>query len=239
MYNNLYSFGRDKSMPKFGSQFGAQLSNAMLNTQSNSSQSNSSGQGPQGEQGPIGPQGLQGEQGPIGPQGHQGITGERGSQGPQGIQGEKGEKGPQGEQGLKGEQGPKGDQGEKGDQGIQGLKGPSILAVTSITTLPQSLGTIVFENEIDGWESKRTSDSITGFVVPVSGLYLIHYAVNGTCVLKRNDTEVLGINSALLQLEVGDVISLTATSIKADTESNVTASVTTSVSASIIFIKLD
>ena len=43
--------------------------------------------GPQGEQGPAGPQGEQGEQGPAGPQGEQG---EQGPAGPQGEQGEPG-----------------------------------------------------------------------------------------------------------------------------------------------------
>ena len=49
--------------------------------------------GPQGEQGPAGPQGPQGEQGPVGPQGPQGEQGPVGPQGPQGEAGGSGEGG--------------------------------------------------------------------------------------------------------------------------------------------------
>ena len=50
--------------------------------------------GPQGDQGPAGPQGIQGEQGPQGNDGPQGIQGE------QGIQGNTGPQGPAGLPGL-------------------------------------------------------------------------------------------------------------------------------------------
>ena len=62
-------------------------------------------QGPQGIQGPPGPQGeqgIQGPQGPPGPQGEQGEQGDTGPQGPPGPQGEQGETGPQGPQGPAG-----------------------------------------------------------------------------------------------------------------------------------------
>ena len=81
----------------------------------------SGAQGPQGEQGEIGPQGPQGEQGEIGPQGPQGAQGETGPQGPQGEQGEIGPQGPQGEQGETGPQGPQGEQGETGSKGENGV----------------------------------------------------------------------------------------------------------------------
>lgn len=64
--------------------------------------------GPEGIQGPVGPQGPQGIQGPIGPQGPQGV---------QGPQGRTGEIGPQGPVGAIGPTGP---QGEKGDPGKDG-----------------------------------------------------------------------------------------------------------------------
>jgi len=50
--------------------------------------------GPQGFQGPIGPQGATGAQGAIGPQG---LTGAQGFQGPIGPQGSTGAQGPQGD----------------------------------------------------------------------------------------------------------------------------------------------
>lgn len=58
--------------------------------------------GPQGE---PGPQGLQGPVGPQGPQGEQGL---------QGVQGPQGDQGPQGEQGLQGVQGIPGDLSPEG-----------------------------------------------------------------------------------------------------------------------------
>ena len=208
MYNNLYSFGRDKSkiqvppIPQFQGlgQFGNILKSP-LNT--------SNSQSVQGEQGPIG---ETGPQGPIGEQGPQGPIGETGPQGPKGETGSKGDQGQVGLTGPKGETGPKG----------------SISAVASLSTLPQTLGPVVFEHDIDGWESVK-SDSITGFRVQVPGFYLINYAVNGTCILKKNDIEVPGINVSLLQLDVGDVLSMDALSFK---------TVPLSTTASITFVKL-
>jgi hypothetical protein len=279
MYNNLYSFGRDKSkfekqnFTQFGSQtFGSQSKSPLTHLQNTLSQvSQTQGiEGPQGEVGPqgpqgeVGPQGIQGEVGPIGEVGPQGIQGEVGPQGPQGEvgpQGPQGEVGPSGgetgPQGIQGEVGPQGIQGEVGPQGIQGEvglqgpigevgpqgiqgevgpqgpigevgpQGPSVSAVTSISTLPQNLGTILFEHALPGWDS--IDNPITGFVVPVAGLYLINYAINGVSILKKNNIEVPGINSALLQLDVGDVISLTGVTIDI---------VPINVTASITFIKL-
>jgi hypothetical protein len=66
--------------------------------------------GPEGTQGPVGPEGPQGEAGPVGPEGPQGETGPVGPEGPQG------------EQGLVGPEGP---QGERGSPGLQGMPGMS------------------------------------------------------------------------------------------------------------------
>lgn len=83
--------------------------------------------GPQGEQGPVGPQGPQGIQGPVGPQGPQGIQGPVGPQGPQGERGIDGKQGiqgvigPQGIQGPVGPQGPQGERGEKGQIPVRGV----------------------------------------------------------------------------------------------------------------------
>ncbi|VGV39744.1 collagen-like surface protein [Streptococcus pyogenes] len=60
-------------------------------------------QGPQGEDGKVGPRGPKGEDGVQGPQGEKGDTGERGEKGEAGIQGPQGEKGETGERGEKGE----------------------------------------------------------------------------------------------------------------------------------------
>ena len=78
-------------------------------------------EGPQGLQGPAGPQGEQGAQGPAGPQGEQGIAGPDGHQGETGLTGPEG---PQGPQGFPGPQGPPGPQGQPGLQGPQGFPGP-------------------------------------------------------------------------------------------------------------------
>jgi hypothetical protein len=43
--------------------------------------------------------------------------------------------------------------------------------------------------------------------------YLIHYAINGIAQLKRNGQTVPGINSALVDLNFGDIISLVAVSL--------------------------
>lgn len=67
--------------------------------------------------GEPGPEGIQG---PIGPQGPQGIQGAIGPQGPQGIQGPKGRTGEIGPQGPIGATGPTGPQGQKGDPGKDG-----------------------------------------------------------------------------------------------------------------------
>ena len=214
MYNNLYSFGRDKSkiqVPPISQfqglgQFGNILKSPLNTSNIQSVQGLIGETGPQGEQGPIG------ETGPKGDQGQVGLTGSRGETGPQGETGPKGETGPQGEQG------PQGPKGEKG----------SISAVASLSTLPQTLGPVVFEHNIDGWESVK-SDSITGFRVQDPGFYLINYAINGTCILKKNDIEVPGINVALLHLDVGDVLSMDALSFK---------TVPLSTTASITFVKL-
>ncbi len=247
MYNNLYSFGRDKSKIQVPSisqfqglgQFGNILKTPSLNTSQNQSvlglqsvQGLIGETGPQGEAGPKGEQGIQGPVGETGPKGEQGIqgqvglTGSRGEAGPQGETGPKGDQGPVGEQGLKGDTGPQGPIGETGSQGPIGETGPkgSISAVTSVSTLPQSLGPIVFEHDMDGWESIKSESAITGFRAKISGLYLINYVINGTSILKKNDIEVSGINSALLQLDVDDVISMEGISL--NTGTNVTASMT-------------
>jgi hypothetical protein len=166
--------------------------------------------GPVGPVGPVGPIGLQGDQGPFGPQG---------------VQGEVGPMGPIGEQGL---------------QGVQGDVGPpgSVSAFTSVSNLPQNLiqpAPIVFENPIPGWGSVEDGsddgkdDRITGFIVPAAGLYLINYSINGVALLKKNGITVPGINSALVELSVGDVISLFGLSL----------SVPLVATATIIFVKLN
>ena len=85
----------------------------------------------------------------------------------------------------------------------------SISAVTSVSNLPQNPlpSTILFENPIPGWESQK-EEYITGFIVPIAGLYLINYSINGVALLKRNGEIVPGINSVLVELNSGDVISL-------------------------------
>ena len=88
-------------------------------------------QGPQGNQGPIGPQGINGTagssgvQGPTGPQGVNGSNGAQGSQGPQGVNGSNGAQGSQGPQGVNGSNGAQGSQGPTGPQGNQGANGTS------------------------------------------------------------------------------------------------------------------
>jgi photosystem II stability/assembly factor-like uncharacterized protein len=79
--------------------------------------------GPQGEQGPTGPQGTKGDTGEAGPQGPQGPKGDTGDTGPMGPQGPQGL---QGEQGPIGPQGPKGDKGDTGSIGPQGPAGPTL-----------------------------------------------------------------------------------------------------------------
>lgn len=77
--------------------------------------------GPQGYQGPTGPQGIgvtgstgdQGFQGPTGPSGLQGFQGPTGPQG-SGATGSQGGQGPTGPQGSQGSQGPTGPQGDQG-----------------------------------------------------------------------------------------------------------------------------
>ncbi len=82
--------------------------------------------GPQGEQGPVGPQGPQGEQGPVGPQGpqgEQGLVGPQGPQGERGIDGKQGTQGVAGPQGIQGPVGPQGPQGERGEKGQIPVRG--------------------------------------------------------------------------------------------------------------------
>ena len=119
--------------------------------------------------------------------------------------------------------------GPAGPQGLQGVAGPTISAVSSVSNLTQSLeaGTIVFDTAIPGWTS-QIDVNITGFIVPVTGLYLINYSINGVALLKRNGIDVPGINSVLVELTSGDVISLYGLSAPI-----------AGPSASIIFIKLN
>lgn len=85
--------------------------------------------GPEGRQGPPGPQGPTGKTGEQGPPGPTGQRGETGPQGPPGRQGPPGADGkmtfeqltPEQKQQLKGD---KGDRGPKGDIGPRGLTGP-------------------------------------------------------------------------------------------------------------------
>jgi hypothetical protein len=162
----------------------------------------------------VGPIGLQGDQGPFGPQGVQGEIGPIGPVGPMGPIGLQGDQGPFGPQGVQGEVGPAG----------------SISAFTSVSNLPQNLiqpAPIVFETAIPGWGSVE-DNGIVGFIVPVAGLYLITYSINGVALLKKNGITVPGINSALVELSVGDVISLFGLSV----------SVPLVATATIIFVKL-
>jgi hypothetical protein len=150
-----------------------------------------------------------------------------------GLQGDQGPTGPQGVQGEVGPMGPIGEQGPFGPQGVQGDVGPpgSISAFTSVSNLPQNLiqpAPIVFENAIPGWNSVE-DNGIVGFVVPVAGLYLVNYTINGVALLKKNGITVPGINSALVELSVGDVISLFGLSV----------SVPLVATASIIFVKIN
>jgi hypothetical protein len=238
MYNNFYSFSNRDSKKNF---MVPQTIGQMVQNQTLQKDESKGLQGPKGEQGDIGQRGHQGipgkvgEKGDTGPKGEQGIqgpVGEKGLQGPVGEKGDAGPKGDTGEQGLVGEKGDTGEQGlqglvgEKGDTGEQGLQA-SILAVSSVSKLPQT-STILFDTPIDGWESV-VEDNIKGFIVPTAGLYLVHYSINGISILERNGVQVPGINSALIQLNSGDVISRRALNFF-DTESFYTAS--------IIFVKL-
>lgn len=84
--------------------------------------------GPQGQQGPIGPQGVQGIQGPAGADGAVGATGpqgETGAQGPTGPQGPSGGIGPTGATGPQGSIGNTGATGATGPQGPAGTPAPT------------------------------------------------------------------------------------------------------------------
>jgi hypothetical protein len=238
MYNNFYSFSNRDSKKNFmvpqpiaqtvPQTIGQMVQNQTL--QGHLQKDEGKGiQGPKGEQGDTGPKGHQGIPGKVGEKGDTGPKGDQGLQGPVGEKGDAGEQGPVGE---KGDAGPKGDTGEqgpvgeKGDAGEQGLQ-VSILAVSSVSKLPQT-STILFDTPIDGWESV-VEDKIKGFIVPTAGLYLVHYSINGISILERNGVQVPGINSALIQLNVGDIISMSALNFF-DTESLYTAS--------IIFVRL-
>jgi len=127
--------------------------------------------------------------------------------------------------------GPIGEQGPFGPQGVQGDVGPSVEAFTSVSNLPQNLiqpSPIVFENAIPSWGSIQ-DNGIVGFIVPVAGLYLINYSINGVALLKKNGITVPGINSALVELSVGDVISLFGLSV----------SIPLVATATIIFVKIN
>ena len=110
---------------------------------------------------------------------------------------------------------------------------PGILAVSSVSTLTQRvLRPILFNVPIPGWQSVYDDDEddrIKGFIVPTAGLYLIQYNVNGLSTLERNGIVVPGINSTLIELTAGDIISMTGVKIS-QSEVNATAT--------IIFIKL-
>ena len=207
MYNNLYFRDRRSLQPQVQTQVQPQV-------QGQGVQGEQGLQGPPGIQGPPGPPGIQGPPGPPGE--NSGVPGEVGPQGPAGEQGVQGPAGEVGPQGVPGEVGPQGPAGEQGLQGIPGVVGPagSISAFTSVSNLPQNPlpSTIVFENPIPGWES-QWEEHITGFVVPVTGRYLINYSINGVALLKRNGDVVPGINSALVELNTGDVISLYGSSV--------------------------
>lgn len=75
-----------------------------------------------------GQDGATGPQGPAGPAGPQGETGPQGPQGPQGLTGATGPQGPQGETGATGPTGPQGPAGVDGADGIT----PSITASASV-----------------------------------------------------------------------------------------------------------
>jgi hypothetical protein len=103
--------------------------------------------------------------------------------------------------------------------------------ISNLNNLPQNLiqpSPIVFENSIPGWGSEPGLGGIVGFVVPMGGLYLINYSIQGVAFLRRNGLDVAGINSALIELNAGDVISLYGLSL----------SVPLVPTASIIFVKL-
>lgn len=126
-------------------------------------------QGPEGEQGPVGPSGAQGIRGPKGdvgdrgPQGIQGEKGDTGAAGPQGLKGDKGDTGatgPQGPKGNTGIQGPKGDKGDIGPHGPIGPKGADADVTeinkikTSITQLQNNLSGNIFITEGSGVNTK-------------------------------------------------------------------------------------
>ena len=100
-----------------------------------------------GRQGVQGEQGLMGEPGPQGPQGPQGETGTQGQQGPQG------------EPGPKGESGPTGPTGPKGPRGIQGPPGEA--ARPSLGEMVGNGGMEGFEEGIPaGWKTTN-ADAVT------------------------------------------------------------------------------
>lgn len=106
-------------------------------------------------------QGPEGEQGPVGPQGIRGPRGNAGDRGPQGIQGPIG---------ATGGQGPKGDKGDTGFTGAKGDKGdtPSLtanlLATVPGTALDATMGKTL-NDKIPVVEDISVTPVITGTYV--------------------------------------------------------------------------
>lgn len=182
--------------------------------------------GPQGVQGLQGVQGIQGITGATGPQGVQGIQGVTGATGADGAVGLTGPTGPQGLQGLQGIQGVTGATGATGADGIFSGAYVSAQNSTGATIDISAAGTeIPLANNV---VLQGATASGNGFAVTDSGTYYVQYRVKPqsadqlTTDVRVNGTPVTGLvsgaaaattnygTSSIINLNAGDVVTLTA-----------------------------
>ncbi|KAM9860015.1 complement C1q subcomponent subunit B [Aulostomus maculatus] len=199
--------------------------------------------GPPGIPGIPGPHGTNGLDGPKGQKGDLGdtmypLTGEKGMQGPRGPPGRPGLKGDVGDPGANGPPGPPGEKGRAFNPSNQQA---SFFSYKRTLTEPTELDTnINFNSEIlPNLDARYKGDSLRNgvFSCLIKGVYFFSYHMSvksRVCLrlMKGNETHVtmcdmsegylVTSGSAILELEVGDTVSLQTT-----THNNIVTSVGT------------
>ncbi|XP_017294420.1 complement C1q subcomponent subunit B [Kryptolebias marmoratus] len=185
--------------------------------------------------------GIPGIPGLHGPNGRDGVKGVKGDQGEaaQPIRGQKGEQGPKGPPGRPGMKGDVGQPGDLGNQGQKGEKGRPFNPTNreksffsykrAISQLPELNTAMDFNRRIlpdlDSQFQGETLENGT-FVAKIKGVYFFSYHVSAksrACLklVKGSDSHMtlcdtsegflVNSGSALLELQVGDTVSLHAT----------------------------
>lgn len=131
-------------------------------------------------------------------QGPQGVPGPTGPQGPAGIAGAAGPTGPTGAAGLTGATGPIGPTGPTGPIGPTGAAGitTSINSLSALNTSGVTIAVVTSGTNVP-LPTRPYSDSFTAngandtFIAPISGTYLISYAIKTTSVIQMSSCILL------------------------------------------------